>query len=169
MHAVGMRSQYISREAVPAEALQRERELLTAQAAASGKPPAVVAKMVEGRLGKYFEEVCLLEQRYLLDDSQKVGRGAMLCSAAQCSAVPGRCLGPGGLEPPVRTGPRASAPASAPALPGAQVAAVVKAAGQAAGSQLRVSGLLRVQVGEGLQAAEAKDFAEEVAQMAGGK
>jgi translation elongation factor EF-Ts len=49
-----------------------------------------------------------------------------------------------------------------------QVAAVVQAAGQAMGAQLRVSGLLRVQVGEGLQAAEAKDFAQEVAQMAGG-
>jgi hypothetical protein len=91
MHAVGMRTQYLSRKAVPAEVLQREREVLAAQAAASGKPAAVVAKMVEGRLGKFFEEACLLEQRYLLDDSKKVrpGPGASPCPEVLLPCVPG--------------------------------------------------------------------------------
>lgn len=42
------------------------------QAAASGKPEAVINKMVEGRLGKFYEDMCLLEQRFFLDDSVKV-------------------------------------------------------------------------------------------------
>lgn len=42
------------------------------QAAGSGKPEAVIAKMVEGRMSKFYEEVCLLDQRFILDDSLKV-------------------------------------------------------------------------------------------------
>lgn len=72
MHAAGMRPLYLDRADVPAEALQRERQVLSAQASGSGKPEAVVAKMVEGRLSKYYEDVCLLEQKYLLDDAVKV-------------------------------------------------------------------------------------------------
>lgn len=54
------------------------------QAASSGKPAAVIAKMVEGRLGKWYEEACLLEQKFVLDDSvtvKKVRGGKQALSA----------------------------------------------------------------------------------------
>ncbi|GAX75863.1 hypothetical protein CEUSTIGMA_g3306.t1 [Chlamydomonas eustigma] len=72
MHAAGMRPLYVDRHSVPPEVLQHERQVLSVQAAGSGKPEAVIAKMVEGRLSKYYEDSCLLDQSYLLDDSVKV-------------------------------------------------------------------------------------------------
>eukprot|EP00798_Chlamydomonas_sp_ICE-L_P028990 gene28990-32182_t len=72
MHAAGLRPIYLDRQSVPAEALEKERGILMQQAAASGKPEAMVAKMTEGRLVKYYEENCLLEQKYLMDDSVRV-------------------------------------------------------------------------------------------------
>lgn len=68
MQAVGLRAHYLSREAVPEAEAQRERQLLTEQCSGSGKPPAVVAKMVEGRMRKFYEDVCLLEQAYMNDE-----------------------------------------------------------------------------------------------------
>ena len=52
----------LDRDAVDASMLDREREVLAEQARASGKPEEIIAKMVEGRLRKYYEENCLLEQ-----------------------------------------------------------------------------------------------------------
>lgn len=59
------RPEYISREDVPPEVIDREREILRAQARAEGKPEKVVEKMVEGRLEKFFKEACLLEQPFV--------------------------------------------------------------------------------------------------------
>src|ERR1019366_6771010 len=58
---------YIRKEDVAPEALEREKEVLRAQAAASGKPPAVIEKMIEGRVGKFLEETCLYEQHFIKD------------------------------------------------------------------------------------------------------
>ncbi len=63
---------YINREDVPAEVLQPKMEDFRTRAAAEGKPPDIVEKIVQGRLEKYYEEVCLLEQPYVRDDSIKV-------------------------------------------------------------------------------------------------
>jgi elongation factor Ts len=66
---------YIRKEEVPAEVLEREKEVLRVQAASSGKPPAVIEKMIEGRIGKFLEETCLYEQHFIKDlaGSQTVG------------------------------------------------------------------------------------------------
>ena len=69
MHVVAAAPQYLDRTAVPEEALERERTILAEQAAASGKSQQVIDKMVEGRLKKFYGEVCLLEQQFLIDDS----------------------------------------------------------------------------------------------------
>ena len=61
-------------EDVPADLVQREREIYRAQAAESGKPEAVWDKMVEGRLKKFYEERVLLEQPFVKDDKQTVGQ-----------------------------------------------------------------------------------------------
>jgi elongation factor Ts len=72
MQVAAARPQYISREDVPAAELAREREIYTAQAAQSGKPAQVVAKMVEGKVEKYAQEVCLLEQEYIKETGKAV-------------------------------------------------------------------------------------------------
>lgn len=57
--------QFISREEVPAEEISKEREILKQQAINEGKPENIAEKMVEGRIEKYFKEVCLLEQEFI--------------------------------------------------------------------------------------------------------
>ena len=58
---------YIRREEVPAEIVEHEREILRAQAINEGKPANIAEKMVEGRVEKYYKEVCLLDQIYIKD------------------------------------------------------------------------------------------------------
>ncbi|WP_206810209.1 translation elongation factor Ts [Paradesulfitobacterium ferrireducens] len=59
--------QYLNKEDVPAEVLQHERDILRAQALNEGKPEKIVEKMVEGRIEKYYKEVCLMEQSFIKD------------------------------------------------------------------------------------------------------
>lgn len=72
IHVAMANPQYRSREDVPAAAVESERAVLTEQAKAEGKPENVVARMVEGRLNKFYAEVCLLEQPYIRDDKKSV-------------------------------------------------------------------------------------------------
>ncbi|WP_299437362.1 translation elongation factor Ts [uncultured Rhodospira sp.] len=72
MHVAAAAPQYLTRDEVDASALDRERAVLTEQARDSGKPENIIEKMVEGRLRKYYEEVCLLEQTYVMDNETKV-------------------------------------------------------------------------------------------------
>ena len=74
MHIAAMNPQYIAREDVPADEVERERSVLTEQALNEGKPEKIVEKMVEGRLGKFFEEICVLEQPFVKDGDQTVGK-----------------------------------------------------------------------------------------------
>ncbi|SFD88156.1 translation elongation factor Ts (EF-Ts) [Bacillus sp. OV194] len=74
MHVAAVNPRYISRDAVSEEEVAREREILTQQALNEGKPENIVAKMVEGRLGKFFEEICLNDQSFVKDPDQKVGK-----------------------------------------------------------------------------------------------
>jgi len=66
--------QYVRREDVPAEVLEKEREIQRARALAEGKPEKVVDKIVEGRLGKFYEEVCLYDQPFIKDNTLTVGQ-----------------------------------------------------------------------------------------------
>ncbi|MGH7406392.1 MAG: translation elongation factor Ts [Candidatus Methylomirabilales bacterium] len=72
MHVAAMAPLYIRREDVPPAVLDREKRVLRAQAEASGKPPAVVEKMVDGRLEKFYQEVCLEEQSFIKDPTRTV-------------------------------------------------------------------------------------------------
>jgi elongation factor Ts len=63
---------YLQREEVPQEALDKERDILKAQALNEGKPAHIVDKMVTGRLSKYYEEVCLLDQAFIKDPDKKI-------------------------------------------------------------------------------------------------
>jgi elongation factor Ts len=72
MHVAASRPLCVSANEVPAEFLAREKDIFTAQAAASGKPANIIDKMVEGRLRKYLEEVTLLGQPFIKDPDQIV-------------------------------------------------------------------------------------------------
>lgn len=74
MHVASSQPQYLDIASVDAPALEREREILAEQARASGKPEEIVEKMVEGRLRKFYEEVVLLEQVFIMDTDSKVGK-----------------------------------------------------------------------------------------------
>lgn len=63
---------YVKQEDVPPEVVQREKELYIGQAKESGKPEAVIQKIAEGRLEKYYNETCLLEQPFIKDPSFKI-------------------------------------------------------------------------------------------------
>ncbi len=72
MHAAAANPRFAVREEVSAEEIEREREVLKNQALQEGKPANIVEKMVEGRLSKFFEEYCLVEQPFVKDPDKKV-------------------------------------------------------------------------------------------------
>lgn len=67
MHIAAANPQFVRREEVPTENLEKEREVLTQQAINEGKPAKIVERMVEGRIEKYYKEVCLVEQPFVKD------------------------------------------------------------------------------------------------------
>jgi elongation factor Ts len=72
MHVAATDPRYIRKEDVTPEAFEKEKDIYRAQAAATGKPAAVVEKIVEGKMGKFYEEVCLLEQPFIKDQTVTV-------------------------------------------------------------------------------------------------
>src|SRR5258706_27897 len=117
MHVAAANPQSLSIADVDPAALERERNVLAEQARASGRPEEIIAKMVEGRLRKYYEDVVLLEQLYVIDGESRVK-------------------------------------------------AAVEKAGREAGGAIKVTGFVRLVLGEGVER-EQKDFAAEVAAQLG--
>lgn len=74
MHVAAANPQVVSREDLDAATLAHEREILAEQARASGKPEAIVEKMVEGRLRRFYQEVCLADQTFVIDGETQVGK-----------------------------------------------------------------------------------------------
>ena len=72
MHAAAMRPKYVNKDAVPADEVEKERKVLKEQAMNEGKPEEIAAKMVEGRIRKFYEEICLEEQAFVKDSDKKV-------------------------------------------------------------------------------------------------
>src|SRR5207237_10397284 len=85
MHIAAANPQALDIKAVDPKALDREREVLREQARASGKAEAIIDKMVEGRLRKYYEAVVLLEQVYVIDGESRV-KDAVAAAAKQVGA-----------------------------------------------------------------------------------
>ncbi|MGE0422184.1 MAG: translation elongation factor Ts [Reyranellaceae bacterium] len=113
MHIAATNPQSVSVAELDPAAVERERAVLSEQAAGSGKTPEIVAKMVEGRLRKFYQDVVLLEQTFVIDGETKVAKA-------------------------------------------------VDAAGKDAGAPIKVAGIARFQLGEGIEKKES-DFAAEVA------
>jgi len=82
MHIAASDPRYVKQEDVTADDLEREKEIYRAQAAATGKPANIVERMVDGKMAKFYEEVCLLDQPFIKDQAisikeliaQKVGK-----------------------------------------------------------------------------------------------
>ena len=72
MHIAAVNPTYVRREEVAAEAVEHEKEVLKAQALNEGKPANIVERMIEGRLKKFYEEVCLMEQPFVKNPDQTI-------------------------------------------------------------------------------------------------
>ena len=72
MHVAAANPQYLNREEVPADVVAKEKEILAAQIADEGKPANVVEKIVEGRINKFFKEICLMDQPFIKEPKQTV-------------------------------------------------------------------------------------------------
>jgi elongation factor Ts len=72
LHIAATNPRYLTKDAVPAEEIEKEKEIFRAQAEGSGKPAAVIEKIIDGKIAKYFEEVCLLHQAYVKEPSKNI-------------------------------------------------------------------------------------------------
>ncbi len=74
MQIAAAKPEFLKREDVPAERVEKEMEILKAQAMNEGKPAEIAEKMVQGRLGKFYGEICLVEQDFVKDSDKKVSK-----------------------------------------------------------------------------------------------
>lgn len=91
MHVAATNPQSLSIESLDKAAVERERNVLADQARASGKPEEIINKMLEGRLRKFYEEVVLLEQVYIIDGESKVSK--VIAEAAKTLGAPVKLVG----------------------------------------------------------------------------
>ncbi len=118
MHVAAANPQFLDTNSVDPAVAEREKSVLIEQAKAEGKPQEIAEKMVVGRMQKFFKEICLTEQIFVIDGETKV-------------------------------------------------ADVVANAAKEAGSAIKLTGFVRVQLGEGIEKEE-EDFAAEVGKVANG-
>jgi len=81
MHVAAVNPQYINRNQVSEDAVERERAVLTERAAGSGKPANIIDKIVSGQMSKFYSEVCLLEQEYVMNGDLTVGKAVQAVQA----------------------------------------------------------------------------------------
>ena len=72
MQIAASKPEFLNREAVPQERLDKEMEILKVQAMNEGKPEAIAEKIVQGRIGKFYSEICLVEQPFVKDPDMKI-------------------------------------------------------------------------------------------------
>ncbi|MBN1224870.1 MAG: translation elongation factor Ts [Candidatus Aminicenantes bacterium] len=74
LHIAAFSPQYVSSKEIPQDVLDQEKEIIRDQFKGSNKPPEIIEKIVEGKLNKFFEEVCLMDQAFVKDDKTTVGK-----------------------------------------------------------------------------------------------
>ena len=74
MHIAAASPQYVKRDEVPADILEREKAIYRAQMEGQNKPPQVIEKIVEGKLGSFYEQVCLMDQPSIRDPKMTIGQ-----------------------------------------------------------------------------------------------
>ncbi len=96
MHVAAVNPDFVSRDSVTDEAIERERKVLTDRALASGKPEAIVEKIVAGQMNKFYSENCLLDQAFVMDTDKTVAKAVSdIQSGAKVVAVARFALGEG--------------------------------------------------------------------------
>jgi elongation factor Ts len=118
MHVAAARPDVLDIDAVDPAALEREKAVLTEQARASGKSEAIIAKMVEGRIRKYYEEVVLLEQLWVHDGESRV-RAVVKKAGAELTGFARYQLGEGIERPPGDFAAEVAAASGVPQVPAA--------------------------------------------------
>ncbi len=73
MHVVASSPIYVSREDVPVELVEKEKDIYREQLQAEGKPAEIIDKILEGKLNKFYSEICLLDQAYIKDEDKTIG------------------------------------------------------------------------------------------------
>lgn len=91
MHVAAANPAFLDTKSVDENSLNREKDVLREQAKASGKPPEIVEKMLEGRIRKYYEEVCLTEQVFVIDGETKISK--VIENAAKEAGAPVKLAG----------------------------------------------------------------------------
>jgi elongation factor Ts len=81
MHVAAANPQYVKREDVPADILEREKSIYRAQMEGQNKPAAVIEKIVEGKLGSFYEQVCLMDQPSIRDPKVTIGQSVQAAIA----------------------------------------------------------------------------------------
>lgn len=74
LHIAAAKPEYVTAEEVPADVLDKEKEILRQQALSEGKPEKIVDKMVEGRIKKYYEDFCLMDQKFVKDPDKTIAQ-----------------------------------------------------------------------------------------------
>jgi elongation factor Ts len=91
MHVAAAFPKYLSRESVDATELAKETDIIRAQAKAEGKPDDIIEKMLSGRINKFYGEICLLEQVFVIDGETKISK--LLENAAKDIGAPVKLTG----------------------------------------------------------------------------
>lgn len=74
MHIAAVNPQYVSRDQMPTDMVEKEKNVYREQMAAEGKPADVMEKIIEGKLKKFYEDICLMEQKFIKDEDRTVGQ-----------------------------------------------------------------------------------------------
>ncbi|KAG4914382.1 hypothetical protein JHK87_051939 [Glycine soja] len=157
MHVVAAKPLFLTKELVPSDALENEREILKSQAEASGKPKMAIEKMVEGRLRKYFEDVVFMDQKFIMNDTMNVKyHGRSVRDSEICKQLPHQMVGGCNLRIWCKVSIMMSSQLKQ---------AVLDNLSKEVGSSVRVVDFLRMEVGEGI-ARQETDTSETVAQVA---
>jgi elongation factor Ts len=82
MHSAAAAPAYVSRDQVPADVLEREKEVYRAKAKESGKPDAIIEKIIDGQINKYYADICVLEQAFVKDTDKTIQQVAKECGNA---------------------------------------------------------------------------------------
>jgi len=72
LHICAMQPLYLNSEEVPEEVVRKEKEIMKEQLAGEGKPAEMMDKIIEGKIGKYYEEVCLMDQKFVKDEDMTI-------------------------------------------------------------------------------------------------
>jgi elongation factor Ts len=82
MHTAAAAPAFVSRDQVPTDVLDREKEVYRAKAKESGKPDAIIEKIIDGQINKYYADICLVEQAFVKDTDKTIQQVAKECGAA---------------------------------------------------------------------------------------